>query len=129
MGPHHRLAAAGLSLVLASAGASAGEADVVGARIQPNPDGSFRIEATVRHADTGWDHYANRWEVLGPEGQVLASRFLLHPHVNEQPFSRSLGSVRIPRQWTWVKIRAHDLVHGYGGREVTLTVPGRTKVR
>lgn len=107
--------------------AVAGKADVLNARISPNADGSFRIAATVRHRDTGWDHYANRWEVLGPRGQVIATRTLRHPHIREQPFTRSLGSVRIPANWSWVKIRAHDLVHGYGGREVTVSVPGRIR--
>ncbi|RMG34443.1 MAG: hypothetical protein D6720_09380 [Gammaproteobacteria bacterium] len=103
----------------------AGKADVLAVHISPNDDGSFRIATTVRHRDTGWDHYANRWEVLGPAGKVIATRTLLHPHVHEQPFTRSLGSVRIPPGLTWIKVRAHDLVHGYGGREVTVSVPGR----
>ena len=77
----------------------------------------------VRHADSGWDHYANRWELLAPDGEVLATRMLAHPHVHEQPFTRGLTAVRIPGEFTWVRVRAHDLVHGYGGREVTLSVP------
>jgi hypothetical protein len=48
---------------------------------------------------------------------------LAHPHVHEQPFTRGLSAVRIPGEFTWVRVRAHDLVHGYGGREVTLSVP------
>jgi hypothetical protein len=124
MGSHHRLAGAGLILLLCCAvPAWAGLADVLGARIERAPDGSYRIAATVRHADSGWDHYADRWEVLGPRGQVIATRVLLHPHVHEQPFTRGLSHVHIPATWTWVKIRAHDRVHGYGGREVTLSVP------
>ena len=27
---------------------------------------------TVRHADTGWDHYADKWDVVAPDGAVLA---------------------------------------------------------
>ena len=87
--------------------------------------GRFDVHVTLRHTDTGWDHYANRWEVLGPAGDVLATRVLYHPHVNEQPFTRSLDGVAIPAGLTWVRVRGHDLVHGYGGREVTLSVPGR----
>lgn len=128
MGSHYRVAGPGLSLALLiglSSSVIAGQADVLKAGISPQTDGSYRIAATLRHTDTGWDHYANRWEVLGPEGQVIATRTLLHPHVNEQPFTRSLSGIKIPSTWTWVRIRAHDLVHGYGGREVTLSVPGR----
>jgi hypothetical protein len=54
---------------------------------------------------------------------VLATRTLLHPHVDEQPFTRSLRNVKIPAATTWVRVRANDLVHGEGGREVTVSVP------
>ena len=57
--------------------------------------GHFDIDVTLRHADTGWDHYANRWEVIGPDGRVLATRVLYHPHVNEQPFTRS-ETIQVP---------------------------------
>ena len=119
------MAGAGLSLALLLGGdALAGQADVLKATISRQADGGYRVTATLRHADSGWSHYANRWEVLGPSGEVIATRTLLHPHVDEQPFTRSLSDIRIPATWTWVRIRAHDLVHGYGGREVTLSVPG-----
>ena len=101
----------------------AGQADVLQATIQAHGERLYQIQVTVRHRDTGWSHYANRWEVIGPQGQVLAKRQLHHPHVEEQPFTRTLTGVRIPFGYTWVKIRAHDSVHGYGGREVTLSVP------
>jgi hypothetical protein len=74
----------------------------------------------VRHADTGWDHYANRWDVLAPDGTVLGTRTLLHPHENEQPFTRSLSGVSVPEGVRLVTIRANDSVHGEGGREVTV---------
>lgn len=106
--------------------ADAGQADVLRVEIRPGTEtGLFDIDVTLRHADSGWDHYANRWEVLGPKGEILATRKLFHPHVNEQPFTRSLSAVRIPAAYTWVRVRGHDLQHGFGGREVTLGVPGR----
>lgn len=113
-----------LGVLLGVPGAQAGLADVLKVEIRPAGDaGSYDIDVTLRHADSGWDHYANRWEVLAPDGRVIATRVLVHPHVHEQPFTRSLGGVRISGEYTWVKVRAHDLVHGYGGREVTLSVP------
>jgi hypothetical protein len=121
-----RLIAGLVVLALAAGQALAGRADVLAVEIRPTEvKGRFDIEVTVRHADSGWDHYANRWEVLGPEGEVIATRRLAHPHVHEQPFTRGLRDVVIPGGFTWVRVRAHDLVHGYGGREVTLSVPGR----
>ncbi len=112
-----------LGLLLATAGAAAGEADVVGAEARRTADGSWRFEVTVRHADTGWEHYADKWEVLAPDGRLLGERILLHPHVEEQPFTRTLAGVAVPAGIREVRIRAHDSVHGYGGRELRLELP------
>jgi hypothetical protein len=110
--------------MLAAAPLLAGQVDVLRVEIRPAGEpGRFDLAVTLRHADSGWDHYANRWEVLGPEGQVIATRVLAHPHVHEQPFTRGLSAVRIPGEFSWIRVRGHDLVHGYGGREVTLSVP------
>jgi hypothetical protein len=100
----------------------AGEADVVGVKASAGKDVTWSFSVTVRHDDEGWDHYADRWEVLGPDGEVLATRVLYHPHVEEQPFTRSLGGVKIPKGVKEVVIRAHDLVHGYGGEEAMVTL-------
>lgn len=115
----------GLGSVLLLAGTSwAGQADVLHVEVQPGSiGGTFDFTVSVRHADSGWDHYANRWEIIGPQGTVLATRTLLHPHVEEQPFTRSLRNVKIPTTTTWVRVRANDLVHGAGGRMVTVSVP------
>ena len=74
-------------------------------------------------ADVDWDHYANKWDVIAPDGTVLGTRILHHPHVNEQPFTRSLSGVSIPDSIEKVTIQAHDSVHQYGGETVTVDVP------
>ncbi len=102
--------------VVAAGGAAAGEADVVGAEAARESDDTWRFRVTVRHADEGWDHYADRWQVETPEGRVLGTRVLLHPHEAEQPFTRALGGVVIPDDVHEVIIRAHDSVHGDGGK-------------
>lgn len=111
-----------LSLLLAPAAAAlAGEADVLQADVECN--GHCRFSVTVEHADEGWDHYANKWEILDGDGAVIAVRELTHPHVNEQPFTRSLGRVKIPEGLASVTIRAHDSVHGHGGKALTVAIP------
>jgi len=84
-------------------------------------NGTWRFDLTVEHNDTGWDHYADAWQVLDAEtGRVLGERTLLHPHVNEMPFTRSLSGVEIPDDVAAVRVRARCNVHGYGGREVVV---------
>ncbi|MEM1377044.1 MAG: hypothetical protein AAGG69_06615, partial [Pseudomonadota bacterium] len=56
-----------ITLVLSSA-VSAGEVDVTGVQATQAADGTWRFEVTVKHADEGWDHYADRWDVVGPDG-------------------------------------------------------------
>jgi len=90
----------------------AGQAEIVDVKVTNN-QGSYRFDVTLRHADTGWDHYADGWEVLTASGDVLGKRVLAHPHVDEQPFTRSLSGVKIPAETSSVSIRAHDSVHGY----------------
>jgi len=101
---------------------AAGEADVVNATIKKVGSIKFRIDATLAHADTGWDHYANKWDVLDLDGNLLGTRVLHHPHVDEQPFTRSL-TLEIPKSISQVVIRAGDSVHEAGGKEITIDVP------
>ena len=105
--------------------ASAGEADVLSVDVSCDSGLVCRFDVTVRHADAGWSHYADRWEVLSPDGEVLATRVLAHPHDNEQPFTRSLTNVSIPEGLRQVTVRARDSMHGYGGDEVVVDLPGR----
>ena len=99
-----------------------GCADVVDAAVERSGD-RFMVTATVRSADTGWDRYADAWEVRSTDGDVLGTRVLAHPHVDEQPFTRSLNDVEIPAAVTSVEIAARDSVVGFCGTTVTVAVP------
>ncbi len=109
--------------------ALAGEADVWSVELEETAPGVYTITAEVEHADDGWDHYADAWQVLTPDGKVIATRELAHPHMNEQPFIRSLSGVEIPADIAEITVRARDLVHGFGGREVTVAVPRSASAR
>lgn len=113
---------AGLAIWLSISVAQAGEADVVSGNITALGDGRFRVDATVLHDDAGWDHYANRWDVLSVDGELLGSRVLAHPHDHEQPFTRSL-TLQLPEGTHAVILRAHDSVHELGGKEFHLELP------
>lgn len=111
-----------LALALAPLAAAAGEADVLEARAARQGE-TWRFDVTVRHADGGWDHYADAWEVVGPDGAAYGRRELLHPHVAEQPFTRALSGVPIPEDVERVIVRARDSVHGWGGAEAVVELP------
>jgi hypothetical protein len=112
-----------VALAIHVPGSWAGEADVLDASVSKGPGNTYRFDVTVAHADTGWDHYADKWDILDEAGNVLGTRILYHPHVDEQPFTRSLSGVTIPESIRRVTIRAHDSVHGYGGRDFALELP------
>ncbi len=97
-----------------------GCADVVGATAQQAADGSWTFEVTVSSADTGWDKYADAWEVRSPDGSVLGTRVLTHPHETEQPFTRSLSGVTVSDDE--VVIAARDSVAGFCGDTVRLSL-------
>ena len=101
----------------------AGQVDIIDARVEQTAQGIFSFSVTLKHDDAGWQHYADKWEVRAPDGSVLGTRVLYHPHVKEQPFTRALSGVKIPSGITSVIIRAHDSVHGWAGKTITLTIP------
>jgi hypothetical protein len=114
----------GAALVALLPGAArAGEADVTAVKVSCTWKSLCRFDVTVKHADEGWKHYADRWEILSPSGAVIATRILRHPHVDKQPFTRGLPEVRVPEGVTRVTVRAHDSVHGYGGKEFQAEIP------
>ena len=75
--------------------------------------GGYGFSVTLRHGDTGWDDYADGWRVEAADGTVLGYRELLHPHVNEQPFTRSLNGVAIPEGMREVFVRSRTNVDGW----------------
>jgi hypothetical protein len=84
---------------------------------------TWRFDVTISHPDTGWDHYADGWRVLDMDGNELGLRVLVHPHVNEQPFTRSLSGVVIPEGTTQVQVQARDLPGGWNEGTTVVDLP------
>ncbi len=74
---------------------------------------SWRFDVTLRHPDTGWDHYADGWRVLDMQCNEIGMRTLFHPHEAEQPFTRSLGNVQVPEGVRQVQVQARCNVDGW----------------
>lgn len=103
------------------------DANVIYVKAIQASDGSWTFHVTVTHPDTGWDDYTNGWDVVTPDNSVIKpdpnsafTRLLLHPHVNDQPFTRSQANIVIPAGVTIVTVRAHDFIDGFGGLEVAV---------
>lgn len=84
---------------------------------------AWRFDVTVLHADTGWDHYADAWQVELADGTVLGQRILAHPHVNEQPFTRSQSGIVVPEGIRTVYVRARCLVDGWNAETTAFDLP------
>ena len=102
--------------------AAADTPKVVNTRIIKLGKTSYEFQVTVQHVDASWDHFADRWEIIGPGGRVLGTRVLYHPHIGERQFTRKLRGVTIPEGVEHVIVRVHDKLHGYG-REKLIALP------
>ncbi len=87
---------------------------------EPN---AYQFSVEVASPDTGCDQYADWWEVVSEDGELLYRRTLLHSHVGEQPFTRAGGPVPIASD-TVVVVRAHMNPMGYGGKAMRGSVEG-----
>ncbi len=103
------------------------DADVIFVAARLTENNSWTFSVTVSHPDTGWEDYADGWDVVLEDGTILKpdpespfTRLLLHPHENEQPFTRSQSGIEIPDGVNQVTVRAHDIVDGYGGKEIVV---------
>ena len=101
-----------LLLHILSTTIQANEVEIVDVKAHQGSDKTWTFAVTLKHADEGWDHYANEWQVIAPDNKILATRTLYHPHVDEQPFTRNTSSVKIPASLETVRIIAKDTVHG-----------------
>lgn len=106
-----------LVLLVSSTSAQAGDVEIKSVYLEEH-NGRWRAEVTLQHADAGWEHYADAWRLVGEDGKLIATRVLYHPHVNEQPFTRSLDDITLPAGKQIIYIEAHDKEHGWSKQRV-----------
>ena len=99
--------------------------NVISVKVRAAGSGVFDFDVTVSSPYDTPQRYADGFRVTAPGGQVLGERTLWHDHQHEQPFTRDLHGVKIAPAIRTVVVQARDQVSGYGGRAVTLTLPGR----
>ena len=111
-----------IAVILFALPAAADPPVIEAVRAAPDGDG-WRFDVTISHPDTGWDHYADGWRVLDMNGAELGMRVLVHPHVTEQPFTRSLGRVAVPEGTSQVRIQARCQVDGWSDDTYAVKLP------
>ncbi len=99
--------------------------DVVAADVQARGADKFDFDVTISSPYDTPQRYADAFRVLDKNGHVYGERQLLHDHETEQPFTRDLYGVAIPAGVRTVVIQARDQKHGYGGKTVDVSLPGR----
>ena len=99
--------------------------DILNATLTEQDDGTFNISVTVSSPYDTPQRYADAWRVLAPDGTILGERVLTHDHADEQPFTRSLSGLAIAPHISRVTIQGRDKIHGYGGKSLEISVPGR----
>ncbi|MDH5331125.1 MAG: hypothetical protein OEW27_14380 [Aquincola sp.] len=98
---------------------------MVDVKVRAAADDSFDFDVTVSSAYDTPARYADAFRVSTSSGLVLGERKLLHDHQGEQPFTRDLYGVVIPATVKVVVVQARDQKHGYGGKSVSIRLPGR----
>lgn len=99
--------------------------DVLAAKVRPGGTDTFDFDVTVSSPYDTPQRYADAFRVMGRDGVVYGERILLHDHAGEQPFTRDLYGVNIPRAVRVVVIQARDQRFGYGGKSIEVLLPGR----
>lgn len=112
-----------IAATLLTASAAAADVPIIKHVNATLSNGLWDFDVTISHTDTGWDDYADAWRIIDSDGKELGLRQLAHPHIEEQPFTRSLSGIRIPASITEVEIQVHDVVNGWTlpGKRVPLT--------
>ncbi len=111
-----------IPLLILSFPAHADPAEVVGVEARSTSDG-WRFDVTLAHGDTGWEDYADGWRVELADGTIVGERPLAHPHVDEQPFTRSTSGVAVPDGTEQIFIRARTNTDGWAETTTPVTLP------
>lgn len=99
--------------------------DVLAAKVRPAGTDTFDFDVTISSPYDTPRRYTDAFRVTGTDGAIYGERKLLHDHADEQPFTRDLYGVKVPRAVRRVVVQAADQRYGYGGKSVEIALPGR----
>jgi hypothetical protein len=99
--------------------------DVIDVKVQSRGNNRFDFDVTLSSPYDTPQRYADAFKVTGAKGELFGERTLFHDHQTEQPFTRDLYGVQIPVGVRVVIVQGRDQKHGYGGKTMQVTLPGR----
>ncbi len=76
---------------------------------------AYTFAVTIESPDTGCDQYADWWEIVDLDGNLVYRRILDHSHVTEQPFMRSGENIALAENKE-VYVRMHMNNSGYAAK-------------
>ena len=96
--------------------------DVTQVSASRDPDGTWTFDVTMTSPYDTPERYADGWRVSSGDRVVLGEMTLGHDHASEQPFTRTQTGVEIPPDVDSVTVQGRDLVNGYGGAVVSVSL-------
>lgn len=118
-------ATCGATVALAQSPSAQRHPDVIRVVVKAQPNARFDFDVTISSPYDTPQRYANAFRVTGEGGVVYGERVLLHDHADEQPFTRDLDGVSIPKGLRSVVVQGRDSRYGYGGKSMRADLPGR----
>ena len=98
--------------------------DILAAKVRSTSDGTFDFDVTVSSPYDTPQRYADAFRVMGKDGEVHGERTLFHDHATEQPFTRDLYNVKIPREVRMVVIQGATSALAMAARPSRSCCPG-----
>lgn len=115
-------AVAVVALISAGVPALAGKPVPIGAKVVYLGQDRYQFEANIVHRDDTWQHFVDRWEVIGKGGKVIATDYFYYPRIGENIVWHVLRGIRVAPGTTYVIYRLHDSKDGYG-RDMLVRMP------
>jgi len=97
--------------------------DVLAVKVRAVSADIYDFDVTVSSPYDRPARYADGFRVVSQDGALLGERKLWHDHQGEQPFTRDLYGVKVPKNLPVVIVQARDQRNGYGGKTITVTLP------
>jgi len=97
--------------------------DVLEVRLEPAGGRTFDVYVTLSSPYDTPQRYADGWQTLDADGNVLGTHTLMHDHAAEQPFTRVQRGLDIPAGVESVTVQGRDQANGFGGLTLTVPVP------